>query len=188
MVDSRRGTIGRSPMARLGRVYRSWADREAREGQADVDRAVETLGVVDGRICGTIPDLRRRWDALLDDLHPPPRPLDRRRRWLRRLGFGTRARAADNGLAHLLGEVPVGAGMLVIRVWQGAGDVASGVFPRSPLDGIRGLIADALDAAYCELLPQEAVRRAHERARFWAAAREGQRRREFVARCFGRPD
>lgn len=173
-------SFGRPAMGGF-RIYGSWEERLAREGHADVDRAIEVLGSEGGRISGNPRDLRRRWDVLLDELYPPPTPPTRREDWLRRLGFGARARAADAGLAALFGAMPVG----VQQIGTQCGASAAGM---SPEECMRSRIAEALDDAYCVLLPHEAGRRAELRRRFWASSSDEARKRDFIERCLGRRD
>lgn len=170
------------------RIYGFWQERLAREGQADVDRAIDVLGAEGGRIFGDVRDLRRRWDALLDELHPPPPPPTCWSRWLRRMGLGVRARAADAGLAALFHDIPVGVRAIGVQCGPSVAGAAPGAAARSPDECLRSRIAWALDDAYCVLLPHEAARRAELRRCFWAAARDERRKRDFIDRCLERRD
>jgi len=161
------------------RIHRSDEDRRARAEEADVDRAMEAC------IPGGVRDLRRRLDALLDDLLPPASRPGLGERLLRRAGLAARARAADMAMATLLGGCPPGTRL--IAVYFGGGVRAPGERV-SPEEALRGRIADALDDAYCVMLPHEAARRAELHRAFWSSARKENRQREFIARCLGQPD
>lgn len=186
-IDLRCAVRGRSPHARrLGArscgdtsppghaarpapAWRFWED-------AAVNRAVEVLGVAGGCVGGTVPDLRRRMDAALDELFPPSRPLTRREWWARRLGVGARARAADAALETLFGgEPPLGARGIGVRF--GASEECT-----------RYHVARALESAYRALRPHEAARHDEVRHRIWAEARDEGRKRDFIDRCLGRSD
>lgn len=158
------------------RIHRSDEERVARSVQADVDRTVEVLGAeadTEGaRISGSIQDLRRRLDALLDDLLPPaslPGPGKRLLRWM---GLGTRAKAADAALATLLHGAPPGTRHITVCFGQGVHSSGE----RTPSEqAMREHVANALDDAYCVMLPHEAARRAELHRAFWAEAREKRR-------------
>ena len=171
------------------RIHRSEEERLARTAQADVDRALEVLGAkadaAEARICGSVQDLRRRLDALLDDLLPPVAPLGPRERLLRWMGLGTRAKAADAALATLFHGAPPGTRHIAV-CFGGGVHASSGRV--SPEQDMREHVADALDDAYCVLLPHEAARRAALHRSFWASAREENRKRQFIARCLEQPD
>ena len=171
------------------RIYRSDEDRRARAGEADVDRAMEVLGVEVGAekacIPGGVRDLRRRLDALLDDLLPPASRLGLRDRLLRWTGLTLRARAADAALVTLFNEPSPDPRCLALCSMGGIRASGERV---SPDEAMRGRIADALDDAYCVMLPHEAARRAELRRAFWASTQEKSRKREFIARCLGQPD
>lgn len=151
------------------RIHRSDEDRRALAEEAEVDRAMEVLGVEVGAeeayIPGGVRDLRRRLDVFLDDLLPPASRPGLGERLLRRAGLAARARAADVAMATLLGGCP--PEIRVIAVYFGGGVRASGERV-SPKETLRGCIADALDDSYCVMLPHEAARRAELRRTFWA--------------------
>ena len=140
----------------------------------------------EARISGSIQDLRRRLDALFDDLLPPavlPGPGERLLRWI---GFGRRAKAADAALATLLhGGCPPGTRH--VAVCFGGGIHAFGERVSSE-QAMREHVADALDDAYCMMLPHEAARRAELHRAFWASAQEENRKQKFISRCPGQSD
>lgn len=150
------------------RICGSPEEREARVHHADVDRALDVLGAEGGCIGGSIRDLRRRWDALLDELHPAPAPPSPWDRLLHRLGMDRRARAADAGVASLFGQLPVGVDGYTLQYLGGTAITERGTRRVSPEECLRSRLADALDDAYAVLLPHEAARRAELRRRFFA--------------------
>ena len=159
------------------RIHNSEEERLARPSHTDVDRALEVLGAEadakEARISGSVQDLRRRLDALLDDLLPPASLPGPARRLLRWMGLGTRARAADAALVTLLIE-GCPPGTRHVAVCFGESVHASGKCT-SPGQAMREHIADALDDAYCVMLPHEAARRAELHRAFWAEARKKSR-------------
>ena len=156
------------------RIHGSDEERVARSAQADVDRAVEVLGAeadtAEARISGSVQDLRRRMDALLDDLLPPASLPGQRERLLRWMGLSTRAKAADAAMATLFQRVTPGT-RHVAMCFKGGVHAFSGRV--SPEQAMREHMADALDDAYCVLLPHEAARRTELHRAFWAGARNG---------------
>lgn len=155
------------------RIHRSDKERGARQAQADVDRALEVLGTEadagEACISGSVQDLRRRLDALLDDLLPPASLRGPGGRLLRWMGLGMHAKAADAALATLLHRAPPETRHITICFGEGVH--ASG--KRTPSErAMREHVADALDDAYCLLLPHKAARRAELHRAFWAEARE----------------
>jgi hypothetical protein len=168
------------------RIHRSDEDRRTRAEEADVDRAMEVLGVMvsaeEACIPGGVRDLRRRLDALLDDLLPPASRPGLGERLLRRAGLAARARAADMAMATLLGGRPPETRLIAVCFGGGVRAPGERVSPKQTL---RGRIADALDDAYCVMLPHEATRRAELHRAFWASARKEGQQREFIARCLG---
>ena len=171
------------------RIHRSDEERLARAAQADVDRALEVLGAeadaAEARISGSVQDLRRRLDALLDDLLPPAAPPGPGGRLLRWMGLSVRARAADTALATLFQGVPPGTRHIAMCFGEGVHAFNGRV---SPEQNVREHVADALDDAYCMLLPHEVARRAALHRSFWATAREENRQRQLIARCLEQPD
>lgn len=169
------------------RIHCSYEDRCARVRHADVDRALEALGAEvsaeQACISGDVRSLRRRLDDLLDDLLPPAYRPGIGTRLLRWAGFTARARAADAALAALFGECSPQARHLCLRF---VSDVQAPSQRSSPDASMRGHIADALDDAYCVMLPHEAARRAELHRAFWASAREDSRKRAFTACCLER--
>ena len=165
------------------RIRNSEEERLARPAQADVDRALEVLGAEadakEARISGSVQDLRRRLDALLDDLLPPaslPGPRERLLRWM---GLSTRAKAADAALATLFQGVTPGTRHIAMCFGGGIHAFSGRV---SPEQDMREHVADALDDAYCMLLPHEATGRAELHRAFWARARgEGRNERSSAA-------
>ena len=160
------------------RIHRSDEDRRARAQEADVDRAMQVLGVEVGAeeacVPGGVRDLRRRLDALLDDLLPPASRPGLGGRLLHRAGLAARARAADTALATLLGGCPPGTRLIGICFGGGVRAPDERVPPE---EALRGRIADALDDAYCVMLPHEAARRAELHRAFWASRDEENRKR-----------
>lgn len=150
------------------RIHASREKREARAYHADVDRALDVLGAENGRIQGSVRDLRRRWDALLDELHPAPAPPSRWGSLLRRLGLDTRTRAADAGSVSLFDELPFGAEWIALEYKGGTEVTERGIESVSPAECLRSRVADALDDAYAALLPHEAARQAELRRRFFS--------------------
>ena len=152
------------------RIHRSDEERLARRAQADVDRALEVLGaevdIGEARISGSVQDLRRRMDALLDDLLPPASLPGAPGRLLRWTGLTTRAKAADAAMATLFHGAPPGTRH--IAVCFGGGVYASGG-RISPRQSMREHVANALDNAYCVMLPHEAARRAELHRAFWSS-------------------
>ena len=171
------------------RIHRSGEDRRARAEEADVDRAMEMLGVEVGAetacILADVRSLRRRLDALLDDLLPPVSRPGLGKRLLRWTGLTLRARAADAALValfHGASPDPRCLALCSIGCVRALGERVS------PEEAMRGRIADALDDAYCMMLPHEAARRAELHRAFWASAQEEDRKRKFIGRCSGRSD
>ena len=155
------------------RIHRSDEDRRARAWDADVDRAMEVLGVEVGAeeariVVGTVQDLRRKLDALLDDLLPPVARPSVRERLLHWAGLAARARATDAALFVLFGERSPEPRCIAL---SSAGGVHASGEQVSPEESMRGLIANALDDAYCVMLPHEAARRAELHRAFWASPR-----------------
>lgn len=151
------------------RIRRSLEEIRSRQMQADVDRAIEILGAENGSISGTVRDLRKRIDALLDELFPDANSWRRALRWM---GLTKRTKAADTAISTLLlQQSAVGASFVEISTEEA--------------DFLRPLIADALDDAYCVLFPHEAAGRAERERSFSTSCRETERQREFVARCLG---
>ena len=142
-------------MSRNLRAFPSNWDMRTRGAQADVDRAMEMLGIEltddEARIGGSVHEVRRRLDALLDDLFPLPRPRSRLARLLHRMGFTPRARAADAALDALLRSPAPGVKGMMLRIlggWSVAGRV-------SPEEAARNHIVIALQDAYDVLAPYE---------------------------------
>lgn len=168
-AGSHGGASNRERATHSAPVWPFWED-------AAVDRAVELLGAAGGCVGGTVPDLRRRMDAVLDELFPPSCPPTRRERWSRRLGVGARARAADAALEDLLGgELPFGARAVGVRF--GASKECT-----------RYHVAGVLESVHRALRPHEAARHDEIRRRIWAATRDESRKRDFIDRCLGRRD
>lgn len=171
------------------RIHRSDENRRARAEEADVDRAMEMLGVEVGAETACIPadvrGLRRRLDALLDDLLPPASRSGLGERLLRWTGLTLRARAADAALVALFHGDSPDPHCVALCSHGGVRALRERV---SPEETMRGLIADALDDAYCIMLPHEAARRAELHRAFWASAQEENRRRRFISRCSGQSD
>ena len=88
------------------------------------------------------------------------------------MGFGTRTRTADAALATLFHGTPPGTRH--IAIFFGESVRASGEHTPSE-QAMREHVADALDDAYCVLLPHEAARRAELHRAFWAKSREESR-------------
>lgn len=155
------------PATSAFRIRGSPEEREARAHHADVDRALDVLGAEGGRVVGSARDLRRRWDALLDELHPPP-PVAPWNHLLHRIGRGRRTRAADTGLAALFDRLPFGVEWIALECGGGEALTERGIRRLSAEECLRSRVADALDDAYAVLLPHEAARRAELRRRFFA--------------------
>ena len=149
------------------RIYHSDDDRRARAKDADVDRGMEML-VVEvsvGKACisGRVRDIRRRLSALLDDLLPPAARPALWGRLLRWAGPTVRARAIDAAFIALFAEHSPGSHHVSLCSLEGTSASGEQV---SPEEAMRGLIAGALDEAYCVLLPHEVARRAEQHRAF----------------------
>ena len=126
-----------------------------------MDRALEVLGVKigagEGCISGCVQDLRRGLEALLDKLLPPAARPGLSERVLRWVGLTVRARAANAALVALFHERSPSPHCVALCATGGTHASSEQV---SPEEAMRGCIADALDDAYCMMLPHEAARRA----------------------------
>ena len=150
------------------RLYPPGCDSRARGEQFDVDRAIEVLcielaGESNGTT-GTVRDVRRRMDVLLNDLFPPISQTHLHERLSDFLGFSVRARAVDAAVATLLRDCPPGT-RTILPFYLTGNDLPD--VRRSLEQEIRAHVADALDDAYCVMLPYEASRRSKLQLAFW---------------------
>ena len=112
-----------------------WADFLNGCDDPDVYEAIASLLNEHGVIRGTVPELRRRMESLLERLKPQ---LAGRSRWLYWTGLTRRSRAADAALAELFGSIPPGTKYMFVT--YSGGD-------------LRKTMRRALDSAYRVLDP-----------------------------------